>query len=106
MTYEQYWYGDPLMVRAFFKADQIRREREDMNAWLQGVYFKKAIESSIGNAFREKGQQPAEYPDGPILTAEKRRKEEERRRTKEQEIAAAKAYMEQFVKAFGRAGKK
>ena len=48
MTYEQYWYGDPLMVRAFYKADKFRREREDMNAWLQGVYFKKAIEASIG----------------------------------------------------------
>lgn len=105
MTYDQYWYGDPLMVRVFHKAAKIKRELDDEAAWLNGVYFKSAIEASIGNAFRARGQEPVTYPDLPFLQAEKRRKEEERRRTKEDEIAAAKAYMELMVK-HGKFGKK
>lgn len=43
MTYEQYWYGDPLMVKAFLKADKFRQERQNSEAWLQGMYIYDAI---------------------------------------------------------------
>ena len=42
MTYDQYWYDDPMLVRAFAKADQIKRERKDFDLWLQGRYFADA----------------------------------------------------------------
>ena len=95
MTYEQYWHGDPLMVGAFYKAEKLRQERMDAEAWLQGAYFKQAIESSIGNAFLAKGQTPAKYPERPYLAEEK----EKAKQTEEQQTAFARLYMMQMVEA-------
>ena len=95
MTSEQYWYGDPLMVRAFYKAEKIRRELSDEKAWLQGIYFKLAIESSVGNAFRAKGATPEQYPEVPMLTAERQKAKQ----TEDQQKAFARLYMMQMVEA-------
>lgn len=83
------------MVRAFYQAEQIRQERADTDAWLHGLYVLKAIDASIGNAFR-KGE-PAEYPSFPLSTKQDvvDAYEEER------EAEYAEAYMNQFV-AFGK----
>lgn len=100
MSYEQYWYGDPLMVRAFYKADKLRRERMDEEAWLNGLYVMKAIDSTICNGFRKSGQDPAEYPKKPYFVI--RAEEEEREKTekeKEQEALWAMAWMSSFVQA-------
>ena len=108
MTYEQYWFGDPLMVRAFFKAEQLRQERIDSEAWLNGAYFKIAIESSIGNAFRSKGTSPIEYPEQP-WSIEKKEREKPRPKTDEQEekdVLFAKIYMREFERAGKDWGKK
>ena len=100
MTYEQYWYGDPLMVRAFYKADRIRQERKDEDAWLYGVYVMNALNATVGNAFRDKGKTPFEYPKEPVTLA-KRREEEQARSEKKQEQEAtwALAWMTTFVRA-------
>lgn len=97
MTYEQYWYGDVWMVGTFHKAEELRQERADADAWLAGIYFKAAIESSIGNAFRKKGSQPVEYPSEPMLMKNKRVEEPEM--TEDQEVAFAKLYMMQLMEA-------
>ena len=93
MTYDQYWYGDPLMVRAYFQAEKIRQERADSEAWLYGLYVAKAIDSTIGNAFRKEGT--AEYPAFPLST----KKEIVDKYNEEQEALAAEAYMMQMVAA-------
>lgn len=106
MTYDQYWYGDPLMVRAFYKADQIRQERMDEQAWLFGVYTLGALKTAIGNALPRKGEPPLEYPKEPISTTinrEKQEKLEEKR--KEQEAVWALAWMTSFVSAGKNFGK-
>lgn len=106
MTYEEYWFGDPMMVRAYYKADQLRRERIDEDAWINGLYVLSALEATVGNAFREKGQRPVEYPKEPYTLSKKRQEEKERtEREKEQEAVWAKAWMQSFVDAgrkFGR----
>ena len=106
MTYEQYWYADPLMVRAFYKADKLRRERIDLEAWLHGVYVREAIASSIGNAFLAKGKKPVEYPESPHLLAERIEKERLERQTIEEQTAFAKLYMMQMMEAGKNWGKK
>ena len=99
MTYEQYWYDDPLMVRAFYKADKLRRERIDEEAWLHGVYMCAAINSTIGNAFR-KGGDPAEYPQEPVSVTERRKRDEAHaKEQQEKEALWALAWMESFVQA-------
>lgn len=39
MTYEEYWLMDPYLTRAYRKADEIRQQRTNEQAWLQGAYI-------------------------------------------------------------------
>lgn len=100
MTYEQYWYDDPLMVRAFYKADKLRRERMDEEAWLHGLYILRALDATVGNSFRQKGQQQTSYPEEPqSLTKRHEREEARKARDEEQEATWAMAWMSSFVQA-------
>ena len=102
MTYEQYWYGDTHMARAFYRAEKLRQEQRDSDAWLFGVYVGRAIESTIGNAFLRKGQQAIEYPEMPKLVEKRIKETEERKKTIEQEEkdrVFALAWMSNFVQA-------
>ena len=99
MTYEQYWYGDPLMVRAYYKADQLRQERANEQAWLSGVYVYHAIDATVGNAFRKQGNRPSEYPKKPLRIMQPEETEEEREKREEQEAVFAQAYMMNMVMA-------
>ena len=80
MTYEQYWYGDVWMVRAFRKAHELRQEQTDADAWLHGLYVQQAIAATVGNAFQKKGSKAIEYPNEPISVKEKRERTEAHKR--------------------------
>lgn len=69
MTWEQYWHGDPLMVRAFREADKLRQRREDAIAWLHGRYIYDALGrlSPILHAFSKRGAKAEPYLDRPFL---------------------------------------
>lgn len=95
MTYDQYWFDDPKIAGAFLKAEKIRQERKDSDAWLQGMYFAHALEATVCNLFLDKGKTPAKYPDIPFLAEEKKQK----KKNEEQEIAFAKLWMVQFCEA-------
>lgn len=97
MTYEQYWYGDPLMARAFYKADKIRQQRMNDEAWLYGAYTLRALQATVGNIFLKKGAKPVEYPRKPIDISEETEEEKEAR--EEQEAVYAEAYMMNMVLA-------
>lgn len=100
MTYEQYWYDDPLMVRAFYKAEKLRQERIDEEAWLGGFYMMNALNATVGNMFRKPGSIPAEYPKEPYTLTKRREEERERKeKAKEQEATWALAWMNSFVRA-------
>ena len=106
MTYDEYWFGDPLLVRAYYKAVQLRRKRADEDAWLNGLYVLNALNATVGNMFRKPGQAPAEYPKEPFTVQEDRRKEEERtEKQKEREATWALAWMNSFVEAGKNFGK-
>lgn len=99
MTYEQYWYGDPLMVRAFYKAEQLRQQRLNEEAWLNGAYVYRALDATVGNMMRKKGSQPAEYPLKPIELNTVEETEVDKEQREEQEAVYAKAYMMNMVMA-------
>jgi hypothetical protein len=99
MTYDEYWYGDPLMVGAFYKADKLRQEKTDADAWLFGSYVLQALQATVGNMFLSKGKEPYRYPKKPILTEERANKEAEKREQEKRErdeAAFARAWMIQF----------
>lgn len=98
MTYDQYWYGDPLMVRAFYKAEKMRQMQMDNLAWLNGLYVKSALESTVCNMLSGKNAEKSKYPENPIMYQQ----EEKNRRSAEkekQEEAFAKLYMYNMVRA-------
>ena len=100
MTYEQYWYGDPLMVRAFYKAEKIRRNKMNESAWLQGIYFYQGLKATVGNLMRKKSDEEYKYPEKPIdLEPEKLKNVVKTEEQEEQEKAFARAYMLQMMQA-------
>lgn len=99
MTYEQYWYGDVHMARAFYKADMIRQKRMNEEAWLHGAYICRALEATVCNAFRKTGSPPAQYPKEPIWVDEPEERKVNSKRREEQETVYAQAYMMNMVMA-------
>ena len=57
MSPDDYWHGDPALLKAYRKMDEIRRERENEMLWLQGMYIYEAIGdlAPILHAFAKKG---------------------------------------------------
>lgn len=99
MTPDQYWNGDTWLVRDYLKAEEFRREKENYNAWLNGVYVAKAISATICNAFIDKNASADTYPERPYpLNGES---EEEKEAREEREADAAEVYMKMFVE-FGK----
>jgi hypothetical protein len=104
MTYDQYWYGDPLMVRAFYAAHQLQEKQRNYDAWLHGAYVCRALEATVGNMFRKKGTQAIQYPKQPVGMENETQGMTER--DEEEEKVWAKAYMMQMVRAGKNWGKK
>lgn len=93
MTYDEYWYGDVHMARAFYKADRVRQKRMNDEAWLHGAYIARAIEATICNAFRKSGSSPATYPKEPIWNDEWEEEHIDKQKKEEQDALFAEAYM-------------
>lgn len=94
MTYDQYWYGDPQMVRAFYETHKLKKQRENETAWLHGLYVFHAVSIALANAFREKGKSAENYPAKPFGFDEEQKQLDE-----ETELALAESYMKQMVRA-------
>ena len=58
MTYELYWDDKPELVVPYRKADILRQKRANNDAWLQGVYFRMAVASTL--------DKKAKYPKEPM----------------------------------------
>ena len=84
MPYDLYWNGDPWAVRAYAKAEEERKARNNHEQWMQGMYnygaFKAVIEAFAWGLGGGKGAKPKPYMDNPIPVTEMEREEEKRRR--------------------------
>ena len=85
MTYSQFWDEPPYLAVAFRRAYRLKRELDNENAWLQGIYFYDAVAVALQNAFTKRGAKKEKYLERPIdifpLTeAEKARREDEERK--------------------------
>ena len=88
MTYEQYWFGDPWMTRAFAQAYLLKRKAKNEELWLEGIYLGNAFQTVIGNAF---GKQKQKYFEKPLDIFEKTQAE------KDQEIRAERQKLINFL---------
>lgn len=85
MTYEQYWDGDPYLVVAYRRLNDLRIEQRNQEMWVLGGYIFNAVDVAVYNNLRTKGK-PRTYIDKPIRLTEmdEIEKEAERERAKQQ----------------------
>ena len=67
MTEEQYWDKDCLLAKYYREAEELRNEKLNQQAWLQGMYFYDAFfcVSFILHAFAKKGTKAQPYVEKP-----------------------------------------
>ena len=81
MSYEQFWFAEADLVKAYRKADEIRKRRMNEELWLSGLYTCDALASTVGNMFaKEKYQYPSEPKPITIAEVEERKEREEKAR--------------------------
>jgi len=63
----EYWHGDYTQLADYRKAHELRRERANQDAWLQGAYIYDALcaVSPVLNAFAKRGTKPLPYHKEP-----------------------------------------
>ena len=54
MTYDQFWYGDPWMVKAYEQAYLLKQRKRNEEMWIQGAYFANAVGVALNNGFNKK----------------------------------------------------
>lgn len=87
MSYDEYWYGDPNMVVAYRKAEEIRSHRRNWEMWMNGRYTYDAIMRLVPSLNMWKPKEPIDYIEEPYpLTRkeyEERMQREEKRKQEE-----------------------
>lgn len=103
MSYDQYWHGDPLLVRAYREAEKLRQKRVDAEAWLQGAYVYDAIGRLVPilHPFAKKKAKPLPYLEKPYLAKEEARQADQERIAENERLKAV-----LFFKNWARAAKK
>lgn len=104
MPAEEYWDGDPWLVRAYREAYRIRMENEtriaDRNAWRMGEYIRHAMTSIpiVVNGFAPKNHHMHEYPELPMLQmAEEQQKADVQKQKQDNQQMLAQAMFQAFT---------
>lgn len=101
VPYHEFWYGDYTQLSFYHSAHEMKRERSNYDAWLQGNYFYDALcaVSPVFHAFAKAGTKPQPYHKEPY-GAKKEDKQE--REDVDAKVGAAKffAFASQFNKKF------
>ena len=78
MTYEQFWYGDPSMVKAYREAYVLKRRIQNENYWLAGLYNYNGFAAIIATAFGKHKEKYIEKPFDIFPKTKEEKKMEER----------------------------
>ena len=84
MTPTQYWDESPYLVVAYRKAYRLKREAENEQAWLQGLYVFDAFAVCLANVFAKRGAKKQQYIEQPLDIFPLTEKEKKRREQEEQ----------------------
>lgn len=84
MTPTQYWDESPYLVVAYRKAYRLKREAENEQAWLQGLYVFDAFAVCLANVFAKRGAKKQQYIEKPLDIFPLTEKEKKRREQEEQ----------------------
>lgn len=86
MTEEEYWDGNPNLVRAFRKAEDIRAHRRNTEMWLNGQYIYDTLCRMLPSLNMWKPKKPMAYVEEPYplsKTEIKERKLRDEKKTQE-----------------------
>lgn len=72
--------------------------RTNYEAWLHGMYCYNALCCALQNAFRQKNDPPAKYPEKPYELFKREKTEAEKQKEAEEERKKAIAYFNSFAK--------
>lgn len=98
MSAEEYWDGEPWLVRSYREAYRIKMDNQDRiadrDAWRIGEYIRHAIASVpiVVNGFVPKGHRMHDYPEKPwamIAEEQKRIENEKKKQENQQQMALA-----------------
>lgn len=93
-SYNEYWNAPAEVAAAYYDAEIFRKERRNYEAWLQGLYFKNALDASLAMAFWDKKHaKPEPYLEHPIAFTEREIEAENKRKAE-----AARKFFEQGQK--------
>ena len=100
MSAREFWEDDPTLAKAYRKADELRKENMNFEAWLTGLYTYKALiyASPLFHDFAKGNVKPIEY-DEPIPITDRAIKAKEER-DKQKEIEQAQAEMRAYIESF------
>lgn len=109
MTEEQYWDRDCCLVKFYREAEDLRKERMNQEAWLQGMYFYDALArvSPILHAFAKKGTKAQPYVEEAYPISKKtmdKAKLKKEKATSNKGLQYMQAYMVKNNKRFERKG--
>lgn len=78
MSYDEFWRDSPEIAKYYRKAAQLRADKENYVAWLQGLYIYEALcdVSPIFNPYAKSGTRPHPYPSKPHKDESKKTKKE------------------------------
>lgn len=97
MSYDEYWNGEPELVKYYREAYLLKGKQRNQELWLQGYYVYNAVATALGNGFRKKGTSPTSYIEKPIPMNRLEIKEDQEHKEKEQ-IAKIMSYVKGNLK--------
>lgn len=87
MSLAEYWEGSPHLVKYYRQAHKLKMEEQNQIAWIQGLYFKAALDSALGTIFKRKGSKSVPYLEKPLEIFPKTEEEKEKEAIKERQKA-------------------
>ena len=96
MSYTQYWDEPPHLAVAYRKAYRLKRELDNEQAWLQGLYVYDAFAVCMQNAFSKRGAKKEKYLERPIDIFPL--DEREKKRREQDEYAKMQKAMEAMIR--------
>lgn len=75
----QFWGMNPALLKPYLRADDIKKERENYLAWLQGLYNLEALQVAL-SGFGGKKSKKVMYPQQPFPITTSKQLEAERKK--------------------------
>ena len=63
MTYEQFWYGEPVIAKYYAELHKLKRKQTNEEMWVNGMYTLQALQVALNNAFNK---HKIKYVDKPF----------------------------------------